>query len=73
MPSYFGGLILPSRGGTCSFRGSISGVGVGVGAPSCWAWALGCREPVIRATNSIVEAMMERDRGRIRFMIEGKK
>ena len=31
MPSYLGGLILPSSGGTCSFRGSISGAGVGVG------------------------------------------
>ena len=71
MPSYFGGWSLPSRGGTCSFRGSISclGVGVGVGAPSCWAWALGCREPAIRATNSIAEAMMARDSGRMRFIV----
>ena len=27
MLSYLGGLILPSSGGTCSFRGSISCVG----------------------------------------------
>ena len=61
MPSYFGGLILPSSGGTCSFRGSISCLGVGVGVGDAALLGVGAWLP--RARNKGNEQHCRSDDG----------
>ena len=72
MPSYLGGLICLRVAGPvrCEARFPAQ---EWRGDAALLSMDTRLSRAVIRATNSIAEAMVARDSGRIRFIIEGKK